>query len=56
MLHFTVDQYLRFVKPSFDNFVQPSSRYADVILPPKDNAVRSLSRTWVACAELLSPE
>jgi uridine kinase len=34
-----IDQYLRFVKPSFDNFVQPSSRYADIILPPKDNAV-----------------
>ncbi|CCA69349.1 related to uridine kinase [Serendipita indica DSM 11827] len=32
-----IDQYLRFVKPSFDNFVQPSSRYADVILPPKEN-------------------
>lgn len=33
-----IDQYLRFVKPSFDNFVQPSSRYADIILPPKDNS------------------
>ncbi|PVG04356.1 uridine kinase [Serendipita vermifera] len=33
-----IDQYLRFVKPSFDNFVQPSSRYADIILPPKENA------------------
>ncbi|KAG9054154.1 Uridine kinase [Serendipita sp. 407] len=32
-----IDQYLRFVKPSFDNFVQPSSRYADIILPPKEN-------------------
>lgn len=43
--HFGIDQYLRFVKPSFDNFVQPSSRYADIILPPKDNAVRSSPRT-----------
>jgi uridine kinase len=26
-------QYLRFVKSSYDNFVQPSSRYADVVGP-----------------------
>jgi uridine kinase len=37
-----IDQYLRFVKPSFDNFVLPSSRYADIILPPKENHVCSM--------------
>ncbi|KAH7106502.1 uridine kinase [Auriculariales sp. MPI-PUGE-AT-0066] len=34
-----LDQYLRFVKPSYDNFVQPSSRYADIIVPGSDNNV-----------------
>ncbi|WWC90457.1 uridine kinase [Kwoniella dendrophila CBS 6074] len=32
-----LDQYLRFVKNSYDNFVQPSSRYADVIVPGSSN-------------------
>lgn len=26
-----LDQYLRFVKSSYDNFVQPSSRHADIV-------------------------
>lgn len=26
-----LDQYLRFVKNSYDNFVQPSSRHADIV-------------------------
>ena len=26
-------QYMKFVKPSVENFVEPSTRYADVILP-----------------------
>ncbi|KAF8525854.1 armadillo/beta-catenin/plakoglobin [Hysterangium stoloniferum] len=34
-----LDQYLRFVKPSYDNFVVPSSKYADIIVPGLDNAV-----------------
>ena len=24
-------RYLRFVKPSYDNFVSPTSRYADIV-------------------------
>jgi uridine kinase len=28
-----IEQYTRFVKPSFDNFVAPSRRHADVIIP-----------------------
>ncbi|GMK55938.1 hypothetical protein CspeluHIS016_0209940 [Cutaneotrichosporon spelunceum] len=32
-----LDQYLRFVKSSYDNFVQPSSKYADVIVPGHHN-------------------
>ena len=28
-----IEQYTRFVKPSFDTFVAPSRRYADVIIP-----------------------
>lgn len=28
-----LDQYLRFVKNSYDNFVQPSSRHADIVSP-----------------------
>ncbi|KAG8908347.1 Uridine kinase [Tulasnella sp. 403] len=34
-----LDQYLRFVKPSYENFVLPSSKYADIIVPGHDNAV-----------------
>jgi len=26
-----VDRYLRYVKPSFDNFVGPSAKYADIV-------------------------
>ncbi|CAD7934764.1 unnamed protein product [Amoebophrya sp. A25] len=26
-------QYMKFVKPSYDNFIEPSKRYADVIIP-----------------------
>ncbi|BEJ00368.1 hypothetical protein CcaverHIS631_0502250 [Cutaneotrichosporon cavernicola] len=32
-----LDQYLRFVKSSYDNFVQPSSKYADIIVPGHHN-------------------
>ncbi|KAL7422385.1 Uridine kinase [Cryptotrichosporon argae] len=32
-----LDQYLRFVKSSYDNFVQPSSKYADIIVPGANN-------------------
>ncbi|KAK4049872.1 Uridine kinase [Microbotryomycetes sp. JL221] len=32
-----LDQYLRFVKPSFDNFLQPTSRYADILVPGERN-------------------
>lgn len=28
-----IEQYTRFVKPAFDQFVAPSRRYADVIIP-----------------------
>ncbi|KAI0250254.1 armadillo/beta-catenin/plakoglobin [Lactifluus subvellereus] len=34
-----LEQYLRYVKPSYDNFVLPSSRHADIIVPGKDNSV-----------------
>ncbi|KAI0322588.1 armadillo/beta-catenin/plakoglobin [Amylostereum chailletii] len=34
-----LEQYLRYVKPAYDHFVQPSSRYADIIVPGKDNSV-----------------
>ncbi|KAF9778963.1 armadillo/beta-catenin/plakoglobin [Thelephora terrestris] len=34
-----LDQYLRFVKPSFDNFVSPSAKYADIIVPGSNNNV-----------------
>ncbi|KAI0049770.1 armadillo/beta-catenin/plakoglobin [Auriscalpium vulgare] len=34
-----LEQYLRYVKPSYDNFVAPSSRHADIIVPGKDNSV-----------------
>lgn len=26
-------QYMKFVKPSYENFVEPSKRFADVIIP-----------------------
>ncbi|KAF8322524.1 PRTase-like protein [Clavulina sp. PMI_390] len=32
-----LEQYLRFVKPSYDSFVQPTSRFADIIVPGNDN-------------------
>lgn len=34
-----LEQYLRYVKPAYDNFVLPSSRYADIIVPGHDNTV-----------------
>ncbi|TFK50123.1 armadillo/beta-catenin/plakoglobin [Heliocybe sulcata] len=34
-----LDQYLRYVKPAYDNFVLPTSRYADIIVPGSDNHV-----------------
>ncbi|KAI8980099.1 armadillo/beta-catenin/plakoglobin [Trametes punicea] len=34
-----LEQYLRFVKPAYDNFVQPTSRYANIIVPGSDNTV-----------------
>lgn len=40
-----IDQYLRFVKPAYDNFVLPSSRHADIIVPGSDNGVREPPRT-----------
>jgi len=32
-----LDQYLRFVKPSFDSFIAPTARYADIIVPGMNN-------------------
>ncbi|KAI0264485.1 armadillo/beta-catenin/plakoglobin [Gloeopeniophorella convolvens] len=34
-----LEQYLRYVKPSYDNFVLPSSRHADIIVPGNNNGV-----------------
>ncbi|KAG6879558.1 hypothetical protein C0992_001563 [Termitomyces sp. T32_za158] len=34
-----LDQYLRFVKPAYDNFVRPTASYADIIVPGSNNAV-----------------
>lgn len=34
-----LEQYLRYVKPSYDTFVLPTSRHADIIVPGSDNAV-----------------
>lgn len=34
-----MDQYLRFVKPSFDNHIQPTSAFADVIVRGESNEV-----------------
>ncbi|KAH7909494.1 armadillo beta-catenin plakoglobin [Hygrophoropsis aurantiaca] len=34
-----LEQYLRYVKPAYDNFVQPSSRYADIVVPGSNNSV-----------------
>ncbi|KAF8627004.1 hypothetical protein AX15_004588 [Amanita polypyramis BW_CC] len=34
-----LDQYLRFVKPSYDNFVRPTSSHADIIVPGYNNQV-----------------
>jgi len=34
-----LDQYLRYVKPSYDNFVRPTATYADIIVPGSNNNV-----------------
>ncbi|KAH8118222.1 armadillo/beta-catenin/plakoglobin [Phellopilus nigrolimitatus] len=34
-----LSQYLRFVKPAYDDFVLPTSRYADIIVPGSNNSV-----------------
>ncbi|MCO5565397.1 hypothetical protein L7F22_019070 [Adiantum nelumboides] len=38
-LHGILDQYLRFVKPSMDNFVSHTSKFADIIVPGQNNQV-----------------
>ncbi|KAF7312252.1 Uridine kinase [Mycena indigotica] len=34
-----LEQYLRFVKPAYDNYVLPSQRHADIIVPGSNNQV-----------------
>ncbi|KAH9935256.1 armadillo/beta-catenin/plakoglobin [Amylocystis lapponica] len=34
-----LEQYLRYVKPAYDNFVLPTSRHANIIVPGSDNGV-----------------
>ncbi|KAJ7639864.1 armadillo/beta-catenin/plakoglobin [Mycena polygramma] len=34
-----LEQYLRFVKPAYDNYVLPSQRHADIIVPGHNNEV-----------------
>lgn len=34
---FPLTRYLRFVKPSFDDHIQPTSRYADILVPGQRN-------------------
>ncbi|KAK0500351.1 armadillo/beta-catenin/plakoglobin [Armillaria luteobubalina] len=34
-----LEQYLRYVKPSYDNFVRPTAGYADIIVPGSNNDV-----------------
>ncbi|KAJ6494854.1 armadillo/beta-catenin/plakoglobin [Mycena vitilis] len=34
-----LEQYLRFVKPAYDNYVLPSQRHADIIVPGQNNEV-----------------
>lgn len=41
-----LEQYLRYVKPSFDNFVQPSSAHADIVRSPRVSFVFSLSTRY----------
>lgn len=39
-------QYMKFVKPSFENFVEPSKRFADVIIPnTKENEMEKNNAT-----------
>lgn len=34
-----IDQYLRFVKPSYDSHILPTSKFADVIVPGMNNEI-----------------
>lgn len=34
-----IEQYLRYVKPAFDNFVLPTARHADIVVPGSNNSV-----------------
>ncbi|KAH7884328.1 uracil phosphoribosyltransferase-domain-containing protein [Phlebopus sp. FC_14] len=34
-----LEQYLRYVKPAFDNFVLPTARHADIVVPGLNNSV-----------------
>ncbi|KAJ7773304.1 armadillo/beta-catenin/plakoglobin [Mycena metata] len=34
-----LEQYLRYVKPAYDNYVLPSQRHADIIVPGSNNTV-----------------
>lgn len=49
-----IDQYFRFVKPSFDTFVEPSKRYADVIIPNASSTGVNLIAIDVLCKHILA--
>ncbi|KAG1883416.1 armadillo beta-catenin plakoglobin [Suillus subluteus] len=34
-----IEQYLRYVKPAYDNFVLPTARHADIVVPGSNNSV-----------------
>jgi uridine kinase len=47
-LHGVIQQYNRFVKPSYDNFVEPSKKYADIIIPNIGESVNKVAVDLIA--------
>jgi uridine kinase len=58
-----LDQYSRFVKPSFDEFIHPTVKYSDIIIPRGldntpaiDLVIQHISRQLTDRAQFLRPE
>lgn len=52
-LEFVIDQYLKFTKPMHDQFVEPSKRYADIIVPEGGHNTAALDLLLARVKELI---
>ena len=50
-----LDQYLGFVKPAFDEFIEPSKKHADVIIPRGSENLVAIGAAWPGHAPAAAP-